>query len=117
MAALLPSYRPLLGRYDELADGRGRPREHWGQLVQLFERLGPAEIDERRRMADRLLVGEGASYTNTEGDQAGQAWQIDPVPLLWPHAEWTALEAGLAQRARLLDALVADLYGPQRLLR
>jgi len=115
-SALLPAYRPLRGRYDELADERGHPREHWEQLVQLFERLGPAEIDERRRMAERLLIGEGASYTNDESDEASQAWRIDPVPLLWPRAEWTAVEAGLAQRARLLDALIADLYGPQRLL-
>ena len=54
--------------------------------MRLFERLGPAEIDERRRMADRLLVGEGASYTNDESDEASQAWRIDPVPLLWPRA-------------------------------
>jgi uncharacterized circularly permuted ATP-grasp superfamily protein/uncharacterized alpha-E superfamily protein len=30
--------------------------------------------------------------------------------------EWRVIEAGLAQRARLLDALLSDLYGPQRLL-
>jgi len=30
--------------------------------------------------------------------------------------EWREIEAGLGQRARLLDALLADIYGPQRLL-
>ena len=58
----LPSYRPSRGRYDELADEHGHAREAWEGLVRVFGRLGPAEIDERRRMADRLLVGEGASY-------------------------------------------------------
>ena len=43
-------------------------------------------------------------------------WQLDPIPLLIPPAEWRALEDGLIQRARLLDLILADLYGPQRLL-
>jgi len=32
-------------------------------------------------------------------------------------AEWSQLEAGLIQRARLLNWILADLYGPQELLR
>jgi uncharacterized circularly permuted ATP-grasp superfamily protein len=32
-------------------------------------------------------------------------------------AEWNALEAGLIQRAHLLNCILADLYGPQQLLR
>ena len=32
-------------------------------------------------------------------------------------AEWSDLEAGLIQRARLLNRILADLYGPQKLLR
>ena len=39
-----------------------------------------------------------------------------PLPFVLPAAEWRAIEAGVAQRARLLNALLADLYGPQRLL-
>ena len=39
------------------------------------------------------------------------------MPLLWPERDWATLESGLAQRTRLLEALLADLYGPQRLLR
>ena len=31
-------------------------------------------------------------------------------------AEWSYLEAGLIQRARLLNTILADLYGPQKLL-
>ena len=31
-------------------------------------------------------------------------------------ADWDVLEAGLVQRSRLLDAVLADLYGPRKLL-
>jgi len=35
------------------------------------------------------------------------------VPLPLPAGEFAVLERGLAQRARLLDAVLADVYGPQ----
>ncbi len=117
-APTLPTYRTDGVRFDELVDERGRPREHWRRLVQVFDRLGAAELDDRRRLADRLLSTEGASYVvHDDGRDDSRPWQIDPVPLLWPERDWATLESGLAQRTRLLEALLADLYGPQRLLR
>ncbi|MGY5764116.1 circularly permuted type 2 ATP-grasp protein [Brachybacterium sp. DNPG3] len=38
---------------------------------------------------------------------------IDPVPAAIGAERWRELSAGLVQRARLLDALHADLYGPR----
>ena len=38
------------------------------------------------------------------------------MPLLLSVADWEVLEAGLVQRSRLLDAVLADLYGPRRAL-
>ena len=31
--------------------------------------------------------------------------------------EWAGIEAGLIQRAKLLDRILADVYGPQTLLK
>ena len=42
---------------------------------------------------------------------------LDPIPLVIAEADWTRLEVGVNQRARVLDALLADLYGPQHVLR
>ena len=43
-------------------------------------------------------------------------WQLDPLPLVLDEREWATLEAGVVQRAELLDAVLADLYGARRLL-
>ena len=40
---------------------------------------------------------------------------VDPVPRVIDAAEWEALEAGLTQRARALNAFVLDAYGDQRI--
>src|SRR5205085_2212554 len=37
-----------------------------------------------------------------------------PVPRIFSREEWARLATGLAQRARALDALVADAYGERR---
>src|SRR5262245_27129852 len=111
----LGGYRARPGRYDELADERSRVREPWMGIVRVFSRLGPDEIDQRRRLADRLLVGEGASYVPHEQD-ASRPPRVDPLPLVWADHDWSRLERGLGQRAALMEALLADLYGPRRLL-
>ena len=43
-------------------------------------------------------------------------WELDPVPLLIAANEWRELEAGLIQRAKLLNQILDDCYGPQKLI-
>ncbi len=43
-------------------------------------------------------------------------WVLDPLPYLISAREWRSIEAGVAQRARLLNAVLVDLYGKQELL-
>lgn len=50
------------------------------------------------------------------GEADERPWPLSPVPLLIPAAEWKAIEAGLAQRADLLERVLADIYGPRQLV-
>jgi uncharacterized circularly permuted ATP-grasp superfamily protein/uncharacterized alpha-E superfamily protein len=112
------AYAPPAGGHDEAADPAGTPRPHWGPFFDALGDLGPAELVRRWRDAQHLIRENGVTY-NVYGDPNGIArpWQLDPIPLAVPPAEAAALEAGLTQRARLLEHVLADLYGPQRLLR
>lgn len=42
--------------------------------------------------------------------------QLDPLPLLIAGHDWQTLEAGMLQRQRLLQAVLADIYGAQRFI-
>ncbi|MEJ0008478.1 MAG: circularly permuted type 2 ATP-grasp protein [Steroidobacteraceae bacterium] len=68
-------------------------------------------------MTRRLISENGVTY-NVYADPKGadRPWALDPLPLMISAAEWRQIEQGVAQRARVLDALLADLYGPQRLI-
>ena len=74
--------------------------------------------DRRFAAADRHLHDSGVFYRVYE-DPAGaeRPWPLSHVPLLISAAEWQALEAGLVQRAELLEAVLADAYGPANLVR
>jgi uncharacterized circularly permuted ATP-grasp superfamily protein/uncharacterized alpha-E superfamily protein len=104
-------------RYDELLERDGSIRAHWRPLI---EHLSSGGADTVRRCVDmtrRLIIENGVTY-NVYADPQGRdrPWQLDPLPLLIDHREWRELEAGLRQRAQLLNALLADLYGPQKLI-
>lgn len=101
---------------DEMVDGRGRVRPHWQGVLAAFADLPEGGLADRCRRLDRAFEDEGIS-SMLPGPGSSQAWRCDPVPLPLPAAEFDALAEGLAQRARVLEALIADLHGEQRLLR
>jgi uncharacterized circularly permuted ATP-grasp superfamily protein/uncharacterized alpha-E superfamily protein len=115
--SLLRSYRPLPGVYDEMMTGNGVVRPHWATFIAGLEAMPKRELEDRWRGAARLLHEHGLTYAaDAVSDAHRRPWQLDFVPALLQAGEWRALESGLMQRARLINAVLADLYGPQRLL-
>lgn len=110
-------YAPRSGVYDEAFLPDGAPRQHHSELWRGLEGLGGAEIAKRWEQGRRLIRENGVTY-NVYGDPRGmdRPWVLDPLPMVVGADEWTALAKGLDQRARLLNALLTDLYGPQRVL-
>lgn len=47
---------------------------------------------------------------------ADHFWRLEPTPLILTAEDWAPLEAGLRQRARLMNALLVDLYHKQQAL-
>jgi uncharacterized circularly permuted ATP-grasp superfamily protein/uncharacterized alpha-E superfamily protein len=112
------TYRPLPGIFDEMMDGDGRVRAHWQPFLAMLGALGADEINRRFAAADRYLRGSGVFYRVYE-DAAGieRPWPLSHLPLIIEPAEWNELEAGLIQRADLLEAVLADAYGPALFIR
>ncbi len=116
--SLVSGYQPLPGIFDEMMDSDGRLRAHWQPLLSMLSGLGGEEINRRFAIADRYLRDSGVFYRVYE-DPSGveRPWPLSHVPLLIEAAEWKRLEAGLIQRASLLEAILADVYGPAELIR
>jgi len=102
--------------FDEMATGQGSIRPHWRDLMATIWSLPPAHLAERQARARANFSEADEFLAIYRGDAERSAWSFDVVPLIVPEHEWRALAAGLAQRARLLDLILADLYGPQALI-
>ena len=103
--------------YDESAEA-GLPRAHWAPLLGALDQIGAEELARRWARAERRIRENGVTY-NVYGDPRGtdRPWKIDMVPLVIPPEQWAEIETGIQQRARLLSAILEDIYGEQTLLK
>ncbi len=101
--------------YDELVTGQKSIRYHWQGILSVIRSL-PNGLGERVESARRQLEESGATV-NLLDDRGAARWTFDPLPMVIAPDEWAGIEAGLIQRAKLLDRVLADVYGPQTLLK
>ena len=118
VAQLLAGYRPLPDVYDEMMSHDGEVRAHWHDLLAGLATLGREELSRRFAAADRYLHDSGVFYRVYE-DQTGveRGWPLTPIPLVIAADEWERLQAALTERARLIEAVIADVYGAGNLIR
>ena len=115
---LLEGYASSAAAFDEMLLPDGDVRPHWRGFVDGFAALGADGRAAAAESTRRLLRESGIAFNvYADPDDRAHAWRLDLVPVLLPEAEWQHLEAGILQRARLIDVVLRDLYGPQRLLR
>ena len=111
-------YAPRLEAYDEMYAGEGRVLPHWQVLMQELDQLGREGLERRHLEAQRLLRENGVTFNIYDGLRGmARPWELDPIPLFISAEEWSVIEAGLVQRAELLNLVLADIYGPQQLLK
>jgi len=111
------NYQSDSRRYDELLDSAGNVRAHWALTIDRLSGNDGAAIRRADEMTRRLIVENGVTY-NVYADAQGRdrPWILDPLPLLLTESEWRKIAGGVAQRARLVNALLGDLYGSRRLI-
>ena len=114
---LLAGYGKAAAAFDEMLAPDGSVRPHWRGFVDGFAAMGPEGRAAAAESTRRLLRESGIAFNvYADPDDRAHAWRLDLVPVLLPDDEWERLSAGILQRARLIDAVLADLHGKQRLL-
>jgi uncharacterized circularly permuted ATP-grasp superfamily protein len=91
--------------YDEAYEENGRPRPHYAELIAALGDPAALAAEVKRRLGARGV---------TFGAAPDGLFALDPVPRILTEAEWSELQAGIAQRVLALEAFVADVYGAGR---
>jgi uncharacterized circularly permuted ATP-grasp superfamily protein/uncharacterized alpha-E superfamily protein len=106
------------GGWSDFVDVQGHVRPVAESLVRCLGQLGPSGLRQRGELVRQLVRDHGVSYNLPGASRTGdRPWLLDALPSLLDRSDFATLAKGLAQRARLLDRILKDLYGPQRLIR
>ena len=114
----LANYRGVAGLHDEMVDSTGAVRPHWRQFFDLMQNCPSSALNGRRETIQRLLRDHGVTYNVYQDSQGfSRPWELDALPVIIAAEDWRTVADGLEQRVRLLNLIVADIYGPQRLFK
>lgn len=117
-AGLAAGYRARGETFDEMASATGATAQAWRTVVSALSDLPAAERALRMDRLNARVRETGIAHDLfADPTRAAQPWRVDLMPLVIGPAEWAGLEKALIQRARLFEGIIADFYGPQRLLK
>ena len=110
-------YTPVDGYWDETLLPSGYPHRHWRKLFVEIGRMGFRQLTRRWQSGQQLIQSQGVTYNlGTLSDGGEHPWPMDPIPFVIDGKEWWSIEQAVIQRATLFNAVLADLYGEQRLI-
>ncbi len=103
--------------FDEAFGPDGAPTRTWAGLLAASAKIGVEELALRANQADQQLRENGVNFNVFhDGTHLQRPWRLDILPMVIDGGEWSGIDQGLAQRALLLDMIVADCHGPRRLV-
>jgi carboxylate-amine ligase len=85
-------------------------------IVYVLSAFGPTGLRHREDVRDDEQRARGITFS-VAGEAATRLFPFDLVPRIVPAADWHALQAGLIQRVRALNAFVADVYTDRAVVR
>ncbi len=106
--------------FDEMTLMGGAIRPVYGKIAKWLAATPAALLASRRSQAELLFRRIGITFAvYGEGDQDGAERLIpfDMIPRVILRSEWSRLEAGLVQRVKALNLFLADIYGPQEIVK
>jgi uncharacterized circularly permuted ATP-grasp superfamily protein len=112
MADIFDSYQ-LAGAWDEMFEAPGLPRAPYQVLVAALQPLDPTELRYRADQLARIFTDRGVTF-----DYAGEErpFPVDLIPRIIDAVEWDLIARGVRQRVLALEAFLADVYGPGRVV-
>ena len=89
----------------------------WTTFFNCLGTEGFHDLNRRTANLRRQIRDNGVTY-NVYADANGpqRPWSLDLFPMLLSPQDWAEIEVGIQQRTRLLNHVMADVYGPQTLL-
>jgi uncharacterized circularly permuted ATP-grasp superfamily protein/uncharacterized alpha-E superfamily protein len=111
------SFDELHGLIAEQAAAGHELAPPWQAFFDAAGSDGWVDLAQTKARIERRVQDDGVTYNvYADGAAAASAWPLEPLPFLIDSSAWAKIERGVMQRTRLLDAVLADVYGDRSLL-
>ena len=119
ISGMFTDYKPSVGYDEYFCNSTAAPRADLAPLLTSLAQIGLPELNRNHASASHLLRRLGATFRlNDSGSKGGERiLPFDPLPRLISSREWSTLNRGLKQRLEAIDCFLADVYGPQQIIR
>jgi carboxylate-amine ligase len=102
--------------FDEAILPSGRPRPAHATFLEALSAMPEAVLRDREALLEREKIAAGLVFRPAE-QRPATSFPVDLAPRILSGEEWGRLQGGTSQRARALDAFVADVYGDAAVVR
>ena len=118
MSLLFDTFGADASSYHEVFAKNGSIHPHWQHFASVLQSMSPEQMQARSDLVSQQIQENGVTY-NVYGEKQGlnRPWRLGVIPNLIPAEEWQVLAEGIAQRAKLLNLILADIYGEQQLIK
>ncbi|MGV8911408.1 MAG: circularly permuted type 2 ATP-grasp protein [Rhodoglobus sp.] len=100
--------------WDEMFSAESEIRRPYREIHDALAQMTQEELHGRTEALADSYLAQGVTF-----DFAGEErpFPLDPVPRVIDLSEWKQVESGVKQRVRVLEAFLADIYGPQNAIK
>ena len=109
--AIKPQWRTFFEQAVSVLDNGERT------LESLLQKLTELHASLVRKVEDNGVTYNLYSDAMEGGSRQARPWSLDLLPMIIDQKQWQQIERGVAQRAELLNRILADIYGPQELVK
>ena len=112
-AAWLDAYGAQVARGDVVRETTSRAM--WAAMADEVAQASGGDLSQARARIQRQADEIGTGF-RMPGDSDERKWPLSPIPLMIDAREWAGIADAIVQRATLMEVLLADIYGAQRLM-
>ena len=112
-AAWLDAYGAQVAKGDVVRETTNRGM--WAAMADEIAVASGGDLAQARVRIQRQADEIGTGF-RMPGDSDERKWPLSPVPLMIDAREWAGIADAIKQRATLMEVLLEDIYGAQRLM-
>ena len=112
-AAWLDAYGAQVAKGDVVRETTNRAM--WAAMADEVAIASNGDLSQARARIQRQADEIGTGF-RMPGDSDERKWPLSPIPLMIDVREWAGIADAVVQRATLMEVLLEDIYGAQRLM-